>query len=335
MTIQDREKLDRLTKTFSDNFKVTNMYAKYLESCPCLLKKEMIDALCDDGEISREEAVVALLCEAFSLDFESPDDRVIIRDYLTPSVKVMSTGKYRDNPYYKNIRIDGIKDGAWELKREVYPAYRAFIRDDMILADGFREVPPLGFFNEDFEFPAVLENENEWMTLTPVDLDTSDAAIAAAHGRVVTFGLGLGYYAYMVSEKPEVESITVIEKSENVIKLFTEHILPQFPHRDKVRVICADAFEYAEGVMPNEKFDLAFVDTWRDASDGEPMYKRMKKLEKLNTPTPFMYWIENFLISRARALKLENMISKIAQAADDAPRAYSEVVDGLLDFYGN
>ena len=63
------------------------------------------------------------------------------------------------------------------------------------------------------------------MTLTPVDLDTSVDAIRAAFGRVVTFGLGLGYYAYMVSEKAEVESITVVEKSEEIIKLFKKHIL--------------------------------------------------------------------------------------------------------------
>ena len=335
MTVQDKEKLERLSYIFSNNYKITNMFARYLESFPTLLKKEMIDALVSDGDISREEAVTALLSEAFGLDFERPHDRVIIRDYLTPSVKVLSTEKYENNPYYKNIKVDGIKGGNWEFKRELYPAYRAFIRDDMMIFEGFREVPPLGMFDEDFDFPAVLEGGNEWMTLTPVDLDTCEEAINAARGRVITFGLGLGYYAYMVSEKPEVESITVVEKSEEVIRLFTDYILPQFPNRNKVKIVCADAFEYAENVMPSEHFDLAFVDTWRDASDGEPMYKRMKKLEKLNTPTPFMYWIENFLISRARALKFEDLLAKITKGTDDAPSTYSEVVDGLVNFYNS
>ena len=146
----------------------------------------------------------------------------------------------------------------------------------MTTEDDFTEYPPLGFFREKFEFPAVLENGNEWMTLTPVDLDTSDVAIEKAHGKVITFGLGLGYYAYMVSNKPTVESITVIEKSERLIGFFNKHILPQFPNKNKVRIINADAFEYAEREMPKENYDLAFVDTWRDASDGAPMYKKMK-----------------------------------------------------------
>ena len=132
-------------------------------------------------------------------------------------------------------------------------------------------------------------------------VDTCDAAIDAARGKVVTFGLGLGYYAYMVSEKAEVRKIVVVEKSADVIELFKKFILPQFPRKEKVEIVNEDAFYYAEHIMPGEKFDVAFVDTWRDASDGAPMYRRMKPLEKLNPNTEFLYWIENFLISRVRA----------------------------------
>ena len=170
-----------------------------------------------------------------------------------------------------------------------------------MIFDDFRELPPLGFFTEEFSFPAILENGNEWMTLTPVDLDTCEEAIEAAHGKVITFGLGLGYYAYMASEKETVDSVTVVELSEDVISLFKEHILPKMPNRHKIKIINADAFKYAEEQMPEENYDFAFVDTWRDASDGAPMYLRMKSLEHLSPSTEFMYWIENFLISRVRA----------------------------------
>ena len=180
------------------------------------------------------------------------------------------------------------------------------IAADLIL-DGLTEIPPLGFFTEPFSFPAVLEDGNEWMTLTPVDIDTCDDAIEQAHGRVVTFGLGLGYYAYMVSEKAEVESITVVERSPSVIALFKKHILPQFPHGEKVRIVESDAFEYLERVMPEEHFDYAFIDIWRDASDGAPVYERMKPMEKLCRGTEFSYWIENFLISRLRSERTERL----------------------------
>ena len=301
------KKLKHIREIFDRNYRITRLYADYLQLYPELITREMVDTLTEDGDITREEAISAILCEVFGLDFDrGAEDRILIRDYINRSVRLLDAKKYENDPYYKNIRLENIKDGNWELRWESYAPYRAVICDDMILNPDFSEIPPLGFFTEEFSFPAVLEDGNEWMTLTPVDLDTCTEAIDAAHGKVVTFGLGLGYYAYMVSEKTEVESITVIEKSPDVIRLFKDHILPQFPNRDKVRIIEADAFEYAD-----EHFDLAFVDTWRDASDGAPMYEKMKALEHLSQSTRFMYWIESFLISRLRAIKFEELWNKV------------------------
>jgi len=239
--------------------------------------------------------------------------------------------RYTENPYYKSIKITDIKDGSWEFKNETYPPYRAMICNDMILNSDFSEVAPLGFFSEEFTFPAVLEDGNEWMTLSPVDLDTCDEAIKAACGKVVTFGLGLGYYAFMVSEKAAVTSVTVVEKSENVIKLFKKHILPQFPHKEKIRIVNEDAFLYAEKTMPGESYDHAFVDTWRDSSDGAPMMKKMRALEHFSPKTEFKYWIENHLISRLRAIRFEELMTKIQLSTDDAPKSYAEFTKELME----
>lgn len=306
----DKIKLERILSTFENNFRVTRLYAQLLESYPEIITKEMVDTLTSDGSLTKEEAIVGLLSEIFALDFEKNEDRRIIMDYLTPSVRILDKTKYENNPYYKNIKLDNLKDGSWEIKIEEYKPYQAVICDDMIINEDFSEVPPLGFFTESFSFPAILENGNEWMTLTPVDLDTCEEAIAAARGRVVTFGLGLGYYAYMVAQKEDVESVTVVELSADVIKLFKTHILPKMENGHKIRIVNADAFEYAEKLMPGENFDLAFVDTWRDASDGAPMYERMRALEKYSENTKFLYWIENFLRSRLRALKFAQLIDK-------------------------
>ena len=327
MDIREREKLDRLEKTFELNFRLTRLYANYLENYNEIITKDMMDALCGDGTVEIKDGLVAILCQIFGLDFDgTSDERILIRDYIIPSIRVMDADRYKSNPYYCNVKIPEVKKGRWELKREKYPAYRGVIADDMMLLDNFREIAPLGFFTEDFEFPAVLEDGNEWMTLTPVDLDTSDYAIERAHGKVVTFGLGLGYYAYMVSEKESVESITVVEKSTDVIALFNEYILPQFSHPEKVHIVNADAFEYAERIMPEEKFDVAFVDTWRDASDGAPMYERMKPFEALSPSTEFIYWIENFLVSRLRALAFADIENRLDNGEDIS---YTEIVGEL------
>ncbi len=321
----EKRRIDRVLDTFDRNFKITRHYAEYLERYPEIISKEMIDALTSDGSITREEAIVALLSEIFALNFEKAEDRILIRDYLTPSVRMLDAKRYENNPYYKNIKLENTTDGDWEIRWEEYKPYRAVIAGDMMISDDFTEVPPLGFFDKPFRFPAVLEGGNEWMTLTPVDLDTCDEAIEAAYGRVVTFGLGLGYYAYMVSEKAAVEEVTVVELSEGVIRLFEKHILPQMPNAHKIKIVNADAFEYARNIMPSEHFDYAFVDTWRDASDGAPMYKKMRELEKYSPNTEFAYWIENFLISRLRAEKFAELMDK-KERGEDFPKSYEEFI---------
>ena len=327
MLYSDKIKLERLLCVFEDNFRITRLYADYLSIFPEIITEEMINSLKESG-IEDKYAISALLSEIFALDTEKREnDKRLFRNYILPSIRILDAKKYMNDPYYKNVKLPDVKLGSWEFKNEYYAPYRAVICHDMILNDDFSEIPPLGFFTERVEFPAVLEDGNEWMTLTPVDLDTSEDAIERAQGNVVTFGLGLGYFAYMASRKDEVSSVTVVEKSEKVIELFTKYVLPQFSHPEKIKIVNRDAFEYAEFEMPNENFDFAFVDTWRDASDGAPMYERMKKLEPLSPKTEFSYWIENFLISNIRARKLVEIREKLAD--EKLKDTYDDVVKAL------
>ena len=102
----------------------------------------------------------------------------------------------------------------------------------------------IGFFRERFAYPAVEQDGREWMAVKPSEIETMRAPIEEATGRVVTFGLGLGYFAYMVSEKPDVTSLDIVERSEEAIALFERHILPQFPNKEKIRIIRSDAFGF-------------------------------------------------------------------------------------------
>ena len=330
MTLSDKEKLNRLRETFELNYKVSELYATYLNVYPEMITEEMIDELCFGTDITVKEALVALLSELFGLDDANGGiERKVIREYITPAVRVLDVKKYTENPYYKNVAPKAVRDGAWEIRWEYYPPFRAAVCDDKILNDDFTEIVPLGFFTDGFRFPAVLENDNEWMTLTPVDVDTCKTAIDDAHGNVITFGLGLGYYAYMVSEKEDVKTVTIVEKSKEVIELFKKYILPSFTNKEKIKIVNCDALEYAEYVMPIESYDYAFVDVWRDASDGTPMYEAMKKLECLTPQTKFSYWIENFLISYKRAGRFAKLWDAYTSGDKDAPKSYDEFVRRL------
>ena len=79
----DIARLERLERTFEYNFKITRLYALYLERFPELITARMVDTLTEGTDITREEAIVAILSEAFGLDIDrGAEDRTLIRDYL-------------------------------------------------------------------------------------------------------------------------------------------------------------------------------------------------------------------------------------------------------------
>lgn len=330
----DFEKFKRLRARLGYNYRMASLFAAYLSHCPTLIPPEAVEALTVDGSLSEKEAVAALLAEAMGIDAAGgPEDRLLYREYLLPAVRILDADDFLKDPYILAVRSADTAEGTFALKNEIYPAYRGAISGDMEVSEELCEIPPLGFFAKPFPFLAVTEGGNEWMTLTPADTVTSREAITAARGQVITFGLGLGYYAFHAAERAEVESVTVIEKSPEVIRLFKRALLPLFPHGEKIRIIEADAFEYAEHTMPKERYDIAFVDTWRDASDGCPMYVRMKPLEKKNPTVEFHYWIEGFLLSRLRSLRFASLCDRLeeggrGQAGDIT---YSEIYESLTD----
>ena len=90
-------------------------------------------------------------------------------------------------------------------------------------------------------------------------------------------------------------SVTVVERDENVIDLFCGVILPQLPCKDKIKIIRADAFEYAEKNYAKHLYDFVFTDIWHDPSDGVELYLKMKEYEKLCPDIRYEYWIEDTL----------------------------------------
>ena len=61
------------------------------------------------------------------------------------------------------------------------------------------------------------------------------------------------------------------------------------------------------------------------------MYEKMKKLEKLSPSTKFSYWIENFLISRIRALRFAELMDLVEKGSPEAPKTYDEFIARLTE----
>ena len=260
------------------------------------IRPEFIESLCRDCDISKEEAYCFTLAASIDLDTEkNPRDAEIFEEYFPDMVHLLKNKDYENNPYLKNIKIPTKKLGRWELCYKTYVPYQAFVFDDPKITRDGKIIPQIGFFEKEFSYPAVLESGTEWMLITPNEINTMRAPISGAHGKVLTYGLGLGYFAYMVSEKESVSSVTIVERDKNAISLFRDIILPQMPRKDKINIICDDAFYFAETRLADSDFDFVFADIWHDPSDGVPAYKRLKETEKYLPSADFSYWIEKTL----------------------------------------
>ncbi len=276
------------------NARLLRQLSLYLNLMPDAIDGAMVDEMASGMPKEQREYAYAVLLAAYcGLDMGySESDKALFHERFTRMVHTQSIKDYTCDPFYKNIKIPETVYGDWELKQEKFKAYEAFLIDESdILKDGSL-IPKVGFFEEEFLFPAVLQDGREWMTITPHEINSTLPAIKQSHGKVATYGLGLGYFAYMAAIKEDVSSVTIIEKDKSVIDLFEKFILPQFSDREKIKIVCADAFEYAQKCAPNEKFDFIFADTWHDPSDGIEMYEKFKSLEHLCPETQFSYWIE-------------------------------------------
>ena len=273
------------------NSKLMELFSLYMNLFPTAVDGKDVIELARDCNISLPEAFAHYLAALMELDAGGPD-RLFFRHWLLPAIHELDPAAYTGDPYFQNIRIPTDVRGKWQLKTESLKPFEAFVCNDIVVTEDRRMIPQIGFFKEEYPFPAVLENGREWMTLQPNEMVTSYPAINAAHGRVLTFGLGLGFFAYHASEKENVESVTVVDISDDVIELFKAHILPQFPHKEKITVVKQDAFEFAETQMKGN-FDFVFADIWHDAGDGKELYLRMKEIAAKHPEIDFTYWLED------------------------------------------
>ncbi len=298
---------EELARVMRENDLITQAYSHYLNHTPRILSADMVTNLAKECDVTIHEAFLSLFAAVCGLEPDiNPAHKALERAYLQSGIHGLDPVDYRNDPYCQAIRFPNQKNGAWEMRQGCYEPFEPFVCNHPVLTPALREIPQIGYFTERFSYPAVLENGVEWMTVTPNEIETMRAPIAKSHGRVLTLGLGLGYFAFSASEKENVTSVTVVERDTQVIDLFSAYILPQFPHKDKIRVIHADAFDYLASVDPNT-VDYLFADLWHDPSDGLDLYLRLRKMERDRGFSQADYWIEPSLLSCLRHMVYDKL----------------------------
>lgn len=243
----------------------------------------MVEILCEEGKLSKSVL---------------EDIRKLRRkeNYLKDSIKNVSFEEIMNNEYLKTIKFPRAVQNKFKI------SYDRKIRKNRISTfseksfDLEKFMPKFNLFicDKDLNLPAITEENDSmcWMSVEPFEINSFSKIINDSKGNVLLLGCGLGYSAYMISQKEDVKSVTIVEIDDDVITLFNKNILPKFSNKHKIKVVKEDALIYLDTVDLN-KFDYINLDTYKNVNDMLKPYLFVLNKEKEYPNVKFSYWLEN------------------------------------------
>jgi len=227
-------------------------------------------------------------------------DDVNMKKHLNKAIISSNLKYFQNNEYLKRIGNKTFLYKDWELKIINIPAYQGFVFDDLYAqGDSCYITARLSFADFDYSYPSISLCGREWMSLHPNEISTMKVPISACKGKVLVLGLGMGYFAFMASQKDSVKEVHILEMDKDVIDLFNRNFLPLFDHPEKIHIHKADALDYIQNVGDGD-YTYIFSDLWHDTSDGIPCYISLLKQFGNYKNTRCYYWIEDSILSTYR-----------------------------------
>jgi hypothetical protein len=174
---------------------------------------------------------------------------------------------YMTNPYpvgFEKVDIPEGISGEWSVTKVSINIDKVGLYNLRVLRDGMpKRIIPEG------NYTRLCHSIDVIMSDTPAEAHEHLIGYHEANGNVLINGLGLGFFLKALINKPTVRFITVIEKSEDVLKLVSQHY-----QNDRVAIICADAFDWQP--RSGERFDYVWHDIWPEIDDDNKL--EMKEL---------------------------------------------------------
>ena len=263
---------------------------------------------------------------------KKPCDSDFISKAIRWDTNLIDIDEYLNNPYLKALNNLTFESGDWSLKQKTLKAYSLFPYEEEYHYGGNSILKmSLGFFDSDYTYPTISLCNNEWMSLNPFEIRTMQIPIQIARGKVLTLGLGLGYFAYMAHLKDDVKEVHIVEMDLELIKAFENYLLPIFPYKEKIHIHKADAFHFIETIKDKD-YDFIFSDLWHDVSDGLPMYLKLKKRFDDFKITKRMYWIEGSIVTYLRSLVIGVMKDEYNHCENDYDDIQLTIKNNLRDY---
>jgi len=112
-----------------------------------------------------------------------------------------------------------------------------------------------GKYPHDFPIVVLEENGEVWMSDTPLEQEGIAIPVTKARGNVLTSGLGLGLFPYLIRRKRGVRKIDIVEKEQKVIDLVFDQI-----RTPKMEVFQDDIYQYLN--RTERRYDFIYLDIW-------------------------------------------------------------------------
>ena len=319
LTKEELEKTYRLLDTKEINMSVAELLFSTFE------EKEFFQGVKSSDELFER------LLKYWDIPHDSKEEIAILEKWVKPAISQLNHGFFMNNSYYNSVKPEVCKRGDYELSYIDFKAYQPFSLDDIQVDENnyYLERSPLSYFMNDETYLALSHKGEVWMSITPNEINTMQPYIDEAKGTVLVLGLGLGYYPFMISQKEEVKKIIVVELDSNIINIFKEHLLPLFPHKEKITIIKGDAIEYLR--KNRLHYHYIFADLWHSPEDGLPIYLKIKEIEKQYTFGKFQYWLETSLVAMLRRCMLTVFEESLQGYKDKDYQKASNDIDKVIN----
>ena len=319
----DNKKLLSLFKQDEDNID----YFIYLSSV-ILGNKQFISNKVIEAETDFDKKNLAF----DMLEKEHPIKNDFIKKNIRWDTKLLNEKDYESNPYLLALKNLTFKEKGWTLTRQIRKAYTLCpYEEEYAYGSNYAIKMALAMFKQDYIYPSICLYDTEWMSLNQHEIRTMEIPIQLARGKVLTLGLGLGYYAYMVSLKEEVKEVHIVEMDLELIQLFNKYLLPLFPYPEKIHIHKADAFYFIKDIEDKD-YDFIFSDLWHNVSDGVPSYLKLKKQFNNFKYTQCSYWIENSILNYLRMLVIGVMKNEYTDDKAELDELQEFIKDRLKDY---
>ncbi len=166
---------------------------------------------------------------------------------------------------FRKVDVPEGESGPWKVARFTPEGFSAVL---------FNAKNPARALKPGETYTQLTRNGTVVMSDTPAEIRDHYSLAGHLRGRLLFNGLGLGVAMQGALDQPEVDHLTVVEISSNVLSLVASHYMTRYGNR--LTIVHADALEWKP--PPSVRYDAVWHDIWDDiCGDNWPSMMKLHR----------------------------------------------------------